>query len=105
MYKIASLFSGCGGLDLGFTGGFDFFDKHFDKLPTEIVFANDFDKDASTCYNSNDLLIHDGAMCTLADIRSVDANDILDFDIQLLCQDVLRYLVVSISRRSSTSLL
>lgn len=83
MYKIASLFSGCGGLDLGFTGGFDFYGKHFDKLPTEIVFANDFDKDASTCYNSNDLLISDGAKCTLADIRSVDANDIPDFDILL----------------------
>lgn len=26
--KIASLFSGCGGLDLGFTGGF-YFGKHY----------------------------------------------------------------------------
>lgn len=26
IYKIASLFSGCGGLDLGFIGGFDYWD-------------------------------------------------------------------------------
>ena len=50
--KIASLFSGCGGLDLGFTGGFSFLDRLFEKLPTQIVFANDFDKDAASCYNA-----------------------------------------------------
>ena len=47
--KIASLFSGCGGLDLGFSGGFEFYGKTFKKLNTKIVFANDFDKDAATC--------------------------------------------------------
>ncbi len=82
-YKIASLFSGCGGLDLGFTGGFDFYNMHFARLSTEIVFANDFDKDASTCYNSNSILINDGAKCLLADIRNVNADDIPDFDIML----------------------
>lgn len=82
-YKIASLFSGCGGLDLGFTGGFDFYNMHFARLSTEIVFANDFDKDASTCYNSNSMLINDGAKCLLADIRNVNADDIPDFDIML----------------------
>ena len=46
--KIASLFSGCGGLDLGFIGGFDFMGKSYPELPTEIVFANDFDTDAAT---------------------------------------------------------
>ncbi len=49
IYKIASLFSGCGGLDLGFTGGFSFNGQDFKQLPTRIVFANDFDMDASTC--------------------------------------------------------
>lgn len=48
-FKIASLFSGCGGLDLGFSGGFTFYNKRFKKLNTKIVFANDFDKDAATC--------------------------------------------------------
>lgn len=81
--KIASLFSGCGGLDLGFSGGFEFYGKRFKKLNTKIVFANDFDKDATMCYNSNPLLVKDGAKCLLEDIRNVDAESIPDFDILL----------------------
>lgn len=81
--KIASLFSGCGGLDLGFTGGFSFLNQKFEKLPTQIVFANDFDKDATSCYNANEMLISEGAKCTLEDIRNIDANDIPDFDVLL----------------------
>ena len=80
---IASLFSGCGGLDLGFTGGFIFRGQDYSRLDTNIVFANDFDIDAQTCYNSNPLLTNDGVECLLADIRNVDANDIPNFDILL----------------------
>ncbi len=81
--NIVSLFSGCGGLDLGFTGNFNFRGQNYQKLNTRIVFANDFDIDAQTCYNSNSLLTDDGANCTLADIRDIDANDIPNFDILL----------------------
>ena len=83
IYKIASLFSGCGGLDLGFTGGFDFMGKEYKKLNTKIVFANDFDADACNCYNSNSLLVKDGVDCYLEDIRKVSVNTIPDFDILL----------------------
>ena len=82
-YKIASLFSGCGGLDLGFTGGFNFLGQDFKKLNTKIVFANDFDEDACKCYNSNPLLVNEGAQCLLDDIRNIDADTIPDFDILL----------------------
>lgn len=82
-YKIASLFSGCGGLDLGFSGGFTFYGKYFDRLDTEVVFANDIDKDAATCYNSNPLLTEHGCKCKLEDIRNIDASEIPDFDILL----------------------
>ena len=80
---VASLFSGCGGLDLGFTGGFTFRGQEYPRLNTNIVFANDFDVDAQTCYNANPLLTEDGVECLLADIRNVDANAIPNFDILL----------------------
>ena len=35
-FKIVSLFSGCGGLDLGFSGNFNFRDRHFDKTKFKI---------------------------------------------------------------------
>lgn len=82
-YRIVSLFSGCGGLDLGFSGGFSFYGREFERLDTEIVFANDFDKDATICYNSNPLLTEHGGNCRLEDIRNIDASEIPDFDILL----------------------
>lgn len=81
--RIASLFSGCGGLDLGFTGGFNFLGHNYERLNTEIVFANDFDPDAANCYNANPLLTADGVDCILQDIRTVDANVIPDYHILL----------------------
>ena len=30
-YQVASLFSGAGGMDLGFTGNFNFLKQHYDK--------------------------------------------------------------------------
>jgi len=39
--KVLSLFSGCGGLDLGFEGGFTFLGEKYGKHPFKIVFAND----------------------------------------------------------------
>lgn len=64
--KVASMFSGIGGIDLGFQqAGFD------------VVWANEFDKDAATTYRLNfgeDHLVE-------GDIRSVDPSDIPDFDV------------------------
>lgn len=81
--NIVSLFSGCGGLDLGFTGGFTFQGRNYERLNTDIVFANDFDTDATTCYNSNPLLTNEGVECFLEDIRNIEAENIPNFDILL----------------------
>lgn len=51
--NIVSLFSGCGGMDLGFEGGFDFLGKHYDANPFNIIFANDIFKQAADMYEDN----------------------------------------------------
>ncbi len=63
---VGSLFSGIGGIDLGFQqAGFD------------IVWANEFDKDATTTYKHNFGEKH----LVKRDIRKVDVKDIPDFDV------------------------
>ena len=52
-HKVASLFCGCGGLDLGFTGGFNFLDKEYPTHPFEIIWSNDIDKNACVTYKKN----------------------------------------------------
>lgn len=52
-YKVVSMFSGCGGMDLGFTGGFKVFGRHYKKLPFDIVWANDLNKAACATYLRN----------------------------------------------------
>src|SRR5574344_1292760 len=82
-YRICSLFTGCGGMDLGAIGGFEFQRKKFSRLPTEIVFSNDIDPDATTAYNSNLKLFHHKEKAILGDIRSIPTQQIPDFDILL----------------------
>jgi len=50
--RVASLFSGCGGMDLGFIGGFKFLGKKYADLGFEIVFANDIAQDACDTYEN-----------------------------------------------------
>lgn len=50
---IVSLFSGCGGLDLGFAGGFKFLGNDYKPLPFDIIQAIDNSEDAVTTYSLN----------------------------------------------------
>ncbi|MYA16248.1 MAG: DNA (cytosine-5-)-methyltransferase [Gammaproteobacteria bacterium] len=52
-WNVVSLFSGCGGMDLGFVGGFPFRDRYYDKLPFRITWANDLNKYAARVYKDN----------------------------------------------------
>lgn len=64
--RVCSLFSGIGGIDLGFQqAGFD------------IVWANEIDRDAARTYRKN----LGGAHLVETDVRNVDANSIPDFDV------------------------
>ena len=79
-YKVASLFSGCGGLDLGFVGGFKHFGYNVPSQPFKIIFANDIDKDAVAIYKENSHLLKHTDIVH-ADIQTINPNDLEDFDI------------------------
>ena len=78
-YKVVSLFSGCGGLDLGFTGGFNFRDNHFEKNKFKIEFANDIDAAAELVYNSNKKFFGKHSFIK-DDIKNILPENIPDYD-------------------------
>jgi DNA (cytosine-5)-methyltransferase 1 len=51
--SVISLFSGCGGLDLGFRGGFQVYGRLYERLPYEIVWANEINAAACRTYRRN----------------------------------------------------
>jgi DNA (cytosine-5)-methyltransferase 1 len=74
--KVASLFCGCGGTDIGILGGFDFLGKHYASNNMEIVYANDIEKSACDIFEANFGLKPDNR-----DIRTVKSSELLEFDI------------------------
>lgn len=53
MYKVVSLFSGCGGADCGILGGFTFNKTFYARLPFELVYASDIDNKAVATHKAN----------------------------------------------------
>ncbi|MCR5762585.1 MAG: DNA cytosine methyltransferase [Treponema sp.] len=51
--SVISLFSGCGGMDLGFSGNFDFLGKHYAKTGFNIIWANEISTAACKTYRKN----------------------------------------------------
>lgn len=80
MLKTVSLFSGCGGLDLGVQGGFDFMGRNYPKNDYQLVFANDIDKDALTTYKANNKYFNENHLVA-GDIRNIETNSIPEFDV------------------------
>jgi len=52
-FSVVSLFSGCGGMDLGFNGGFTFLGRRYAKHPFEIIWANELNEAACRTYRRN----------------------------------------------------
>lgn len=52
-YSVVSLFSGCGGLDLGFRGGFECLGRKYAENPFEIIWANEINPYACETYAAN----------------------------------------------------
>jgi len=77
-YIALSLFSGCGGMDMGLMGGFDFLGKTYDRHPITVGQAIEFDKKAVSVYNDN--FNHP---CELRDILEVKNDEVIDHDIMV----------------------
>ena len=74
--KVASLFCGCGGTDVGMQGNFDYLGKHYASNEVDIVYANDIEKSACKIFEANFGLAPDNR-----DIREIKSEELPEFDI------------------------
>lgn len=74
--KVASLFCGCGGTDVGLVGNFNFLGRHYGSNGMEIVYANDIDDNACEIFKENFGITPDNR-----DIREVSSEELPEFDI------------------------
>ena len=82
---VVSYFCGCGGLDLGLTGGFTYNNISFEKLPFNIIAAYDFNDKAIETYHTNI-----GNYAKVLDLSQADPKDIPCADMLIggfPCQD------------------
>lgn len=77
MYKVVSLFSGCGGADQGIVGDFKYNKRYYDPLPFELVYATDIDQKALNSHMNNFKCKH--VVCK--DICETKTDEIPDCDI------------------------
>ena len=69
-YSVISFFCGCGGLDLGFRGDFEYQGEHYKKLPFDIKDAYDFNRLCIETYNS-----YFGNHAHLVDLSEANPSD------------------------------
>ena len=76
-YKVVSMFSGCGGLDLGFMGGFSVLGRDYGRQPFDITAAYDCLDDAVECYRLNIADNIHAADLVTTDVEKIPKADIL----------------------------
>lgn len=75
-FRVVSLFSGCGGMDLGILGGFKFNGQLYRRLPTIVVHSSDLDSRVVNIFNQN--FNH---KAELLDVRKLDGKQLPNYDI------------------------
>ena len=77
MQKVVSLFSGCGGCDLGLTGGFEYNHIPYARLPFDVIYAVDIDQKALNTHKLN--FKCENVVC--GDICNIPSDQIPDHDV------------------------
>lgn len=79
MYKVVSLFSGCGGADLGIIGGFQYNKFFYKNLPYKLIYATDIDQKALNTHKKNfkcnDVICKD--ICSLSTLEIPDCDIVI----------------------------
>jgi DNA (cytosine-5)-methyltransferase 1 len=85
-HSVVSLFSGCGGMDLGFHGDFEALGNKYGALPFKIEWANDINEAACRSYRKNlSDNIHCGDVWSLLDKLPARADVVIG---GFPCQDI-----------------
>lgn len=77
MYKVVSLFAGCGGCDQGMVGDFTFNNIQYERLPFDLAYVTDVDQKALNTHKLN----FDCGEIKCADICDIESTEIPDCDI------------------------
>jgi DNA (cytosine-5)-methyltransferase 1 len=75
-YKILSLFTGAGGMDIGFHGDFNYLNKHYSRLPFDTCFATDYNAEAIKSLEYNDRYFDKKCVKQHADITELSIADV-----------------------------
>jgi DNA (cytosine-5)-methyltransferase 1 len=79
------MFSGCGGLDFGFLGDFEIFQRKYKRLPFHIVWANELNEAACRTYRHNVGEIHNEDVWTAFESMPQKADVLIG---GFPCQDI-----------------
>ncbi len=82
-FKIFSTFTGAGGLDIGFHGGFNFLDRHYPKLNFKTIKALEINRQACETLKNNKKYF-DKTEVLNEDITKVNPNDFKDENYDVL---------------------
>lgn len=85
-FSVVSLFAGCGGMDLGFKGGFTANGRRYQKHPFKLVWANELNEAACRTYRRNvGNHVHQGDIWQMLDLLPGQADVVIG---GFPCQDI-----------------